>query len=308
MNKKLLRRIALTASAAVIAAGTVGMLSACSSDHPEVTVTYSFEGKEYKVEYVLSRHDAPRTVTHFIELADAGYYDGQFIVHDFTDEYLMTGGYRLGTDSDLEEVNYFAAVEKLEGDLGITFTQSVWRTAGSSENVQKGDGLYTVYGEIAPKFKVEGGTEYSHTQGALVMYYSDKGKYNGNVTIERADGGKNNNGEPLEAQSYSLNSATSLFYTQLSASTPSSHKDSEGNDKYCVFGKVKDYSVLEEGLLAAIETYKANLADDATFTRTVTVDLNVNEPFDDLKTMGLEATFEMPVEPIRLVSVEVTKY
>lgn len=304
MNKKILRRIAVATTAAVIAAGACGMLAACSSDHPEVTVTYEFKGKKYEVAYILSRHDAPQTVKHFIELADAGYYDGQsFIVHDFTDDYLMTGGYTLDNGGDLEEVDYFTAVKQLEEDLGKAFTQSVWQTAGSAEKPQKGEGLYTVYGEFSPKFKVDGGTEYGHSQGALVMYYSDKGNFAGQVTVNRADGGKNNNGEPLQYEAYKLNSATSLFYTQLSTSMPSGH------GSYCVFGKVKDYSVLEDGLLAAIEGHKATLDEEESFTQEITKTLNLNEPFADLQDSKLEATFHTPMsEPIYLRSVKVTKY
>ncbi len=306
MKGKLLRRIAVAVSVAAVAAGSIGMLAACSSDHPEVTITYEFNGQEYQVEYVLSRHDAPQTVKHFIELADAGYYDEQnFVVHDFTDEYLMTGGYTLDEHKELVEVNYFAAVRDLEKRTGKLFTQSVWETAGTAENVQKGNGLYTVYGEISPKFEVEGGTENGHTRGALVMYYSDKGtNFNGQVTIERADKGKGNDGHPLQYENYVMDSATSLFYTQLSAGTPTGH-----SGKYCVFGMIKDYSALEDGLLAAIEEYKEGLADEETFTQEVSKNLNEYEPFDSLKTSKIKATFETPVSaPVYLRSVKVTKY
>ncbi len=303
MNKKILRRIAVVTVGAVLTAGACGMLAACSSDHPEVTITYEFKGQEYKVEYVLSRHDAPQTVKHFIELADAGYYDGQnFVVHDFTDDYLMTGGYTV-RDGDLEEIDYFTVVKELEKALGKTFTQSVWETAGTAEKPDKGAGLYTVYGEFSPKFQVSGGTEYSHTQGALVMYYSNKGSFGEQVTVSRADKGKNNNGEPLQYETYKLNSATSLFYTQLSTTVPTGHSS------YCVFGKIKDYSVLEEGLLAAVAEYKESLSDEESFTQEITETLNLHEPFPALQDSKLEATFQTPIaEPIYLRSVKVTKY
>ncbi len=308
MSKKIFRRIAVVAVAGVITAGTAGMLSACTSDHPEVEITYEFLGKQYEVTYVLSRHDAPQTVKHFLELADAGYYDEQgFVVHDFSDDVLMTGGYTLDENRDLEEVDYFTAVKELEKRVGKAFTQSVWDAAGKAEKPEKGEGLYTVYGEFSPKFEVEGGTEYGHTQGALVMYYSDKGEFSKQVTIQRADKGKNNSGEPLQYMNYSPNSATSLFYTQLSVGMPTGHSS------YCVFGMIEDYSVLEEGLLAAIEEYEEGLKDegneeDRSFTEDITMKLNRNEPFIDLRNSKIEATFHTPKEPIYLRSVKVTKY
>ncbi len=299
MSKKIFRRIAVISAAGVIAAGVAGMFSACTSDHPKVKITYEFLGEQYEVNYILSRHDAPQTVKHFLELAKAGYYDDHgFVIHDFTEDVLMTGGYTLDENEELKEVDYFTEVKDLD------LTQSVWEAKGTEKPV-KGNGLNTVYGEISPKFKVDGGTEYSHKQGALVMYYSDKGEFTGQVTVERADKGKNANGEPLQNEPYALNSATSLFYTQLSAGMPTGH------DSYCVFGMIEDYSVLEEGLLAAISEYKESLSAEESFTEEITMKLNRYEPeqFADLRTSGIEATFQTPIsEPIRLRSVEVIKY
>ena len=125
MKKKLLNRAAAIGVSALLAAGTAAMFTGCTtSNDPEVTITYSFNGEDYAVHYVLSRVDAPKTVQHFIELADAGFYDG-LVVHDYQNYTMKAGGYRL-VDGELVEVNYLEEVKRLEEEKGITFTQSVW--------------------------------------------------------------------------------------------------------------------------------------------------------------------------------------
>ena len=92
MNKKVLRRVAAVGITSLIAVGSVAMFAGCTqSNNPEVTITYSFNGEDYEVDYILSRSDAPMTVQHFIELADAGFYDG-LVVHDYQDYTLKSGG------------------------------------------------------------------------------------------------------------------------------------------------------------------------------------------------------------------------
>ena len=94
MKKKILRRVVAVGTTALIAAGAMAMFAGCTtSNNPEVTITYTFNGEDYKVDYILSRVDAPRTVQHFIELADAGFYDG-LVVHDYQDSTICSGGYR----------------------------------------------------------------------------------------------------------------------------------------------------------------------------------------------------------------------
>ena len=70
--KHKVRRIVSLASVLTVGACALGMFAGCTTQHPEVTITYSFNGKDYTVTYTLSRNDAPKTVQHFIELADAG--------------------------------------------------------------------------------------------------------------------------------------------------------------------------------------------------------------------------------------------
>lgn len=294
MKKKTIRRIVSLASTAVLGAAALAMFAGCSTRHPEITITYTFNGKDYAVDYTLSRNDAPQTVQHFIELADAGFYDG-LCIHDYDSSFLHTGGYKLA-DGELEEVNYFERVKQLE-EAGNIFTQSVWTLDTEP--------LYTVYGEFtANGAYTQYGNEYSHGKGALVMYYTGKGKYNGDVTVLRADGGKENDGNKYQTAKYAYNCATSLFYTY----TGSSNSTLDAN--YAVFGMAKDYEgQLEDGLLKAISEYTEDLGEEASFTEEITQRLNRYDPIADVAKGDEEDTFYVPLEqPIIVKSVKVNKY
>ena len=298
MKKNLLRRVFAVGTTALVAVGSVAMFAGCTtSNNPEVTITYTFNGEDYEVDYILSRIDAPRTVQHFIELADAGFYDG-LVVHDYQSNALYTGGYEL-EGRDLVEVDYLSTVKALELEKGITFTQSVW--ADEARTVP----LYSVYGEFSKNgVEQENGKELSATQGALVMYYTDKGTGSEQVCVSRADGGADNDGEEYQMLGYKYNSATSLFYTF----TGETFSDSAS---YCVFGKVADYkSQMTDGLLKAISDYIETLDEDDSFTESLTNQkLNSYDYFPSVQTAGLTADFKTPIDmPIVVKSVRVTKY
>lgn len=298
MKKKLLFRAATIGAAAVLTAGTLMMFAGCSSNHPEITITYTFNGEDYEVDYQLSRTDAPNTVQHFIELADAGFYDG-LVVHNYANSRtrMYSGGYRL-VDGELVEVDYLSTVRSLEEEQGITFTQSVWADEECTE------GTYTVYGEFTSNgVEQQYGKELSATTGALVMYYTDKGNFNGNVYVKRADGGEDNDGQEIQSVAYKYNSATSLFYTFTGDNFTES-------DSYCVFGMATNYEEqMTNGLLAAIEEYEAALDDDAAFLETQTnVRMNRYDYFRDVRSGDITEDFEVPVEPIVIKSIVVTKY
>ncbi len=302
MKKKLLRRAFAVGTTALIAVGSMAMFAGCTtSNNPEITITYTFNGEDYEVDYILSRIDAPKTVQHFIELADAGFYDG-LVIHDYQSNALYTGGYRLETtdgQSELVEVDYLTEVKALEQEKGITFTQSVWMDEARTQP------LYAVYGEFSKNgVEQENGKELSATQGALVMYYTDKGTGSEQVWVQRADGGTDNDGEEYQALSYKYNSATSLFYTFTGENITSS-------DSYCVFGMASDYAgQMTDGLLAAINDYIDTLDEDASFTTSLTNQkLNTYDPFRSVQTAGLTADFLTPIDmPIIVKSVVVNKY
>ena len=200
MKKNFLRRAVAVGATALIAVSSVAMFAGCTtSNNPEVTITYTFNGKDYAVDYVLSRVDAPKTVQHFIELADAGFYDG-LVVHDYQDYTLKTGGYKL-KNGQLVEEDYLTTVKTLEAD-GASFTQSVW--ADEARTIP----LYSVYGEFSANgVEQENGKEYVHSEGALVMYYTPKKGQGGTdeqVWVQRADGGADNDGNEYQRLGYEL--------------------------------------------------------------------------------------------------------
>lgn len=299
--KHKLRRIISLASVLLVGGCTLGMFAGCTTKHPEVTITYSFNGKDYAVRYTLSRNDAPKTVQHFLELVDAGFYDGMCI-HDYKSDAMYSGGYYL-KDGELEEVDYFTKVKELEEEKGITFTQSVWTADGNKTP------LYTVYGEFYDNgVEHQYARENRHSRGALAMYYQqvqDTSKPTIEVTVERADGGASNDGNPLQEQPYYWNCATSLIYT-FSATNYTL------DNSYCVFGMAneKDYrEKLEEGLFAAIAEYEEDLPEEESFTKETTEKLNQYDPFEEVRNAAITATYDTPVDrPIIIKSIKINKY
>lgn len=301
MKKNFLRRAVAVGATALIAVSSVAMFAGCTtSNNPEVTITYTFNGKDYAVDYVLSRVDAPKTVQHFIELADAGFYDG-LVIHDYQDYTLKTGGYKL-ENGQLVEVDYLTTVKALEAD-GASFTQSVW--ADEERTIP----LYSVYGEFSANgVEQENGREYVHSEGALVMYYTPKKGQGGTdeqVWVQRADGGADNDGNEYQRLGYEYNSITSLFYTFTGESR------TESDSVYCVIGKAKNYTEqMEEGLLAAITEYEDTLEEEDSFTTELkNQPLNRYDYFRNVQTAGLTADYAAPIlMPITVKSVKVTKY
>ena len=301
MKKNFLRRAVAVGATALIAVSSVAMFAGCTtSNNPEVTITYTFNGKDYAVDYVLSRVDAPKTVQHFIELADAGFYDG-LVIHDYQDYTLKTGGYKIENNT-LVEVDYLTTVKALEAD-GTSFTQSVW--ADEERTIP----LYSVYGEFSANgVEQENGKEYVHSEGALVMYYTPKKGQGGTdeqVWVQRADGGVDNDGNEYQRLGYEYNSITSLFYTFTGESR------TESDSVYCVIGKAKNYTEqMEEGLLAAITEYEDTLEEEDSFTTELkNQPLNRYDYFRNVQTAGLTADYAAPIlMPITVKSVKVTKY
>lgn len=294
MKKNLFRRLGTFICTAAVSVGAIAAFAGCSTKHPEITVTYEFDGKKYSVDYVLSRNDAPKTVQHFIELAQAGFYDGT-IIHDYQSNFLYGGGYKL-VEGELTEIDYLTEVKKLE-EAGNSFTQTVWTLDDTP--------LYTVYGEFnANGTRNQYTAENRHKAGALVMYYTDKGNFNGDVKVLRADGGKGNDGNAYQESKYKWNSATSLFYTYTGSGSTTL------DDNYSVFGMAKDYDgQLENGLLKAINDYKENLAEGVEFTTEIDWRLNRYEPFEELNKGDIKPTFNVPLEKqIVITSVKVNKY
>ena len=185
MKKSSMRRFGALLATAGLGAACLGMFAGCTTDRPEITVTYTFHGEDYPVEYILSRDATPKTVQHFLELIEAGYYEGTCI-HGYDSSYLYAGAYTI-ENGDLEEIDYFSKVLELE-ESGKKFTQSVFM-AKDSETAAPGEGLYTVYGEMQSDKYSYSGARFVHSQGALVMYYTAPAGFTGDVVVQRNDGG-----------------------------------------------------------------------------------------------------------------------
>lgn len=284
-------RFFAVAGASVVAAASMLALAACDTKHPEVTITYEFNGQTYEVEYTLSRQAAPQTVQHFIELADAGYYDGT-VIHDFKNSsYLFGGGYTLDSHGELVEKDYFSEVRRLEQEKGITFTQSVFTDSDSKTP------LYTVRGEFEKNgVRKNNKAIYQNKAGTLVMYYMDKGEDDTRVCTLRNDNETYQDGDP-----YVYNSATSLFYTTVTGSSIFS------DNEYCAFGRTTDYSQLE-ALVSAITEYEESRDEADPLFSDTTVILNQYDPFESVKTAKIPATYSLSDVPITIVSVRVDKY
>ena len=298
---KKLHRILSIASAAALSVAAFAMFTACDSAEPQVTITYTFLGEDYEVEYKLSRKGAPQTVQHFIELADAGYYDGTCIHHYVDSSFLYGGGYVYNeATGTITEKNYYEEVK------GLNLTQTVY-TLG--ENGQRGQPLYTVRGEFENN-GVEGNTKtLTHQQGALAMFYTEKGNSSVRVGTIRADGGSENEGDEYqEGDYYKYNCATSMFYTFTGAGTRT-----ELDQYYTVFGRTTDFSKMQD-LLDAIQDYIDTLGSADAFVDSGRYYINEHDPYDAVTGSttfsgeNISSTYDVPVEPIIVKSVEVTKY
>ena len=292
---KKFHRILAVASAAVISAAAFAMFTACDSASPEIVITYSFNGEDYEVEYTLSRKGAPQTVQHFIELANAGFYDGTCIHHYVDSAFLYGGAYVWDEErGTIVEKDYYNAVK----DLNLT--QTVY-TLG--EGGERGEPLYTVRGEFEAN-GVEGNSKtLTHTQGALAMFYTSKGNSSVRVGTVRSD-----DGGYQEGDYYEYNSATSMFYTFTGSGTRT-----DLDKYYTVFGRTSDFSQMQD-LLDAIQEYIDTLSSADMFTVSDRYYLNQHDPYDAVTGTttfageNISANYDVPVEPIIIKSVEVTKY
>ncbi len=290
MSKNIMKKLVCGVLAVTSLAACVVTTTSCETNKPEVTLTVSFNGESYKLNYELDRRVAPRTVKHFLYLAENGYYDG-LCVHDYTDDLMYTGGYTYSEDGDLVYKQYYDVVKEY-----ANFPVSVWATKEGEEY------LYTLAGEFKEnKFNVENGA-FRQTYGSLTMFYTAKDVDN-SVCIEYL--GEVEEGEDNRAyRAYEFNSATSLFYISLSNS-------STKNDDYCTFAKLKDSS--EETLddfVDALEAYVEENHDtetdsDNTFTKNETVTVDTDDHYVTGKT---SVTYHVPQSPIVIESVEVNKY
>ena len=222
MSKKIFKKIACSALAAISVFGCAGTFTACKTSNPEVKMQIEFNGETYTLKYKLYRKIAPKTVEHFMWLAENGYYDG-LCIHDYdaTALKMYTGAYVATADKEngLEYKEYYKTIMSYE-DID-SFPHSVWKDS------KKTAPTYTLYGEFweGNSFKVKNGN-LKQSFGSLTMYYTPKTDCVAEVYVERASDKK------TDPKLYRYNSATSLFYITFSNSTTA-------NNNYCTFATLK---------------------------------------------------------------------
>ena len=291
MSKNIAKRFISGVLALASVTACVATATACETNYPEVQLTISFNGEDYKLDYKLSRQVAPRTVAHFLWLADNGYYDG-LCVHNYNEstEIMYTGAYSYSEEGDLVYKEYYDVIKGYENFE--SFPVSVW----AEKN--KDNPLYTLAGEFKDNnFNVENGSM-RQTFGSLTMYYTDK-----NTTDEVAIEYLGERKGEFAYRDYEYNSATSQFYISLSDS-------STRNNDYCTFAELKESSEdVLEAFEEALETYIEDNFDeentDDTFTTNTSVTIDADDQFVDGKKT---ATYSVPSKPIVIKSVEVKKF
>ena len=119
----------------------------------------------------------------------------------------------------------------------------------------------------------------------------------------RSDGG-----DYQEGDYYKYNCATSMFYTFTGAGTRT-----ELDKYYTVFGRTTDFSKMQD-LLDAIRDYVDTLGSADAFVDSGRYYINEHDPYDAVTGSttfsgeNISSTYDVPVEPIIVKSVEVTKY
>lgn len=305
--KKLITCVALSATVACMA----GMATGCNAEteHPEVSITYEFNGKSYVIEYTLYRNMYPNTVRHFIELVENGFYNNT-IIHDMESNDWFGGAYSydkeayssLSSSTDTMAEYYELNTKELtynslfEADkLTATVYGNVWYD-GDVQKLDKNTKLRTLIGEFSDnQHTIEKGA-LTAEYGCLKMYYSAK------ETKKKVFVTPTNSGHV--ARDYSKNCATYVFGMQVG--TTSTYVAS----KYCIFATVKDDSKVEN-LVSAVKNYNSEQygAASADYYIETEVDVDITENFSEIDAdRYITETFNSPKTAIVIKSVKVISY
>ena len=306
--KKLITCIALSATVACVAATAAGC--SAETDHPEVSITYEFNGKTYVIEYTLYRNMYPNTVRHFLELTESGFYNNT-VIHDMGGNDWFGGAYEYSKgeyasytengDDAMKEYYETYSKESAYYDLfnAGKLSTSVYGNIAYSGETQILDSKYkmaTLIGEFSDnQHSIDKGA-LTAEYGCLKMYYSNK-ETKDKVFVTPASGG-------IAHSDYSKNCATYVFGVQVG--TTSTYVASQ----YCVFAKIKDDSALEKFVEAVEdyneEAYGTTVADHYTQPK---VEVDKMESFSkEAADKGIEETFRSPKTAIIIKSVKIVKY
>jgi cyclophilin family peptidyl-prolyl cis-trans isomerase len=294
-------------AASVCAAAFSAVFAGCTlkTNHPTVRFTVSFNGTSYELNYKLYRNMYPQTVQHFIELADAGYYDNTVIHNYVSGSYLYGGGYSYDATayasllSNGADSGYFNTQSKLAKYLELFNSGILSPTVYAALD---GDGkptnaLPTLYGEFSDQgHTVENGAV-TPAFGTLRMYYETQSSLNKQIyTVS----GKNE----ILTREYRNNAATSFFSIQLSSSTSS-------DSTHCTFGVLKSDSdeTALTSLTTAISDYISDNLSSASDFVTSGVSATVRYYFYDYDgDENIDVSYTITKVPIIIQSVSVTGY
>ena len=312
--KKLITCIALSATVACLASTATGC--SAETDHPEVSITYEFAGKQYTIEYTLYRNMYPNTVRHFIELTECGFYNNT-VIHDMQTNDWFGGAYSYDKenyesratsadsmsdyyslyDNDADtyiskEHEYYGLAES--GKLSTTVYRNI-AYEGQTQILDAKHAMATLIGEFSDnQHEIEKGA-LTADYGCLKMYYSTR-KTKKKVYVTPASG-------EINFRDYSKNCATYVFGMQVG--TTSTYVASQ----YCVFATVKDDSKVEN-LVAAVEDYNIDKYGTTTSDHYLQpeVDVDTLDKFDEEADAVITETFRSPKTAIVIKSVKIIKY
>jgi cyclophilin family peptidyl-prolyl cis-trans isomerase len=314
MKSNIFKKIALCCASAIIAC-SVGAFAGCNpeTNHPEVRITYEFNGENYAVEYKLYRNMYPHTVRRFVELSENGFYDNM-IIHNYQTNDWFTGGYTYNeadysanVDNAGQMSDYFDTFSKEEaynelftaGKLSASVYSNVRYDDNGKTYVVAEDALPTVMGEFKNNIQqeIEKGALTADYGSLKMFYYPKESKQKIFVTPTN---------DQIILADYDNNCATSVFAVQTGLSSTYS----EAN--YSVFASLKTTDVFDD-LVAAVKAYiDDNYSGTASNFYTANVEARVdnydnfsNKPVND---KGTSVTFNVPKQPIKVVSVKVIKY
>lgn len=316
MSKKIKKACLALALAAVVGASFSATACSKDSDHPEIKISISFNGSNYDIEYKLWRNMYPQTVQHFIELADAHFYDNT-IIHNYSASDWIGGAYSYNDEeavgysasysrkgmaayleSNCKEEAYHALVKA--GYANGSFTPSVFSKSIYNDNgeeiVSNDDALTTLIGEFATNgHRIVDNKGLNANLGSLKMVYYEKEQQS--VTV------KNSFGQILP-RDYAYNCATSLFSMQMSSSTAYSASN------YCIFGQLKNDDAREvlDDLKEAVSDYSASVGSSSAFTTSVVTTVDKEDNFAEEGGKDIEKTFTVISMPIIITRISVVKY
>lgn len=312
MSKKLKYAIMSLSLAAVV--GVSAAASACTikTKHPRALITLEFNDASYDIEFTLYRNMYPQSVQHFIELADAGFYN-DMIIHNYISTDWFTGAYTYNQDayaSANDNVSrmgeYLETYSKEQAYYDLfnvgSLSASVYKTSrydGDKQTVSRDDALPTLIGEFSANDHNIEKNELTEEFGVLKYYYYSKGTSNKSVTI------KTSFDEVLE-HDYSYNCATSVFAIQSSSGS------SYSSENYCIFGKLRNddardrLNELNDDISDYISDNLSGNSDNFTTSISTTVD-NLDKYAGD-GGKSVEVSFTVTKKPLIVKSVKITKY